>query len=89
MHIDALGHPIEAGCIVVTGGHYSPVMDHVTTVKRVTPKAVIIDIPKNIYDPHTQKYVTMNKEVRRQAYQVIVVNKQLTHNKKEFPENFV
>lgn len=90
---DALGHPITAGCTVITSYYHSPSMNLVMKVKRVTKTRVILDIDKSYYrwDAVNRKTVKVEKfgEVRRWPYQVLVIDKQLKYNRKTYPEHMV
>jgi hypothetical protein len=83
MHIDKLGHPIEVGMLVLTNDYYDLTMSLLTTVKKITPRAIIIHVNK--YD-HSTSSIIKNHPMRRHPNQVIVVEQQLNYNKKEFPE---
>jgi hypothetical protein len=92
--LDVLGHPVTAGDMVLTGGYGTAGMQLVTKVKKVTPKAVYVNVSVSTYSwsnhnwsNHTVK--TAEKLVRRRYDQVVVVDKQLAHNKKVYPEYLI
>lgn len=87
--IDVLGHPIRKGDTVLTGYYCSPGMDITAKVDKVTKKAVYVNLKIGTYDYSTRKTEYKTRSIRRQPYQVVVVDKQLAHNKKNFPENLI
>lgn len=91
--IDALGHPITAGCTVITSAYCSPLMSKIVTVKRVTKTKVILNMAKHrwVKNPKTNKWKREEfiGELRRNPYQVLVVDKQLAYNRKAYPEYMV
>lgn len=93
MHTDILGHPIEPGVTVLTNRYQSSSMGEITTVDRITKKAVIVTINATWYswDSVTRKYTRHSgrKTIRKRPGQVIVIDKQLKHNQKEYPENMI
>jgi hypothetical protein len=91
--LDVLGHPVNAGDVVLTG-HYGTVGVHqITRILRTTPKAVYVNVDAQefIYMKEFPygKSVNVQKTVRRRYDQVVVVGKQLAHNKKKYPENMI
>lgn len=89
MLIDVLGHPIRKGDKVLTGNHYSTGMDIVAQVDKVTKKAVYVTLEATKWDYDMRKKYVEHTSVRRQPYQVVVIDKQLAYNKKHYPENFI
>jgi len=91
--LDVLGHPIQAGMTVLTNHYYSPSMGAITTVDKVTKKAVYVTIHCHwgYWDKVNKAYVRQNgkKQMRRRPDQVIVIDKQLNHNRKKYPENML
>jgi hypothetical protein len=87
--IDAIGSPIEAGSTVLTGHYWSNTMNHVTKVVEVRKKYVYLMLDTITYDWKNRTRVTAKKLIRRQAHQVIVIDKQLKFNRKKYPENFL
>lgn len=86
--IDRLGHPIEVGVTVLTNGYYTSSMEVITTVKRITPKAIIVDV---VLPAWVQRYnggIT-TKEMRKQPHQILVIEQQLAYNQREYPENMI
>lgn len=90
---DALGHPITAGCTVLTSNYWSPTMNKLMKVKRVTKTKVVFDMDKHLYgyDNETKKFQwkSRHEEIRRWPHQVIVIDKQLRYNKRTYPEHLV
>ena len=84
--IDALGHPITAGCTVLTSGYWSSTFDTVIKVKRITANYVIIEMTASLYDYARREAYTGVKEVRRKPHQMVVIDKQLKYNRKTHPE---
>jgi predicted HicB family RNase H-like nuclease len=84
--IDKLGHPITVGATVLTNGYYTSSMNTVTTIEKVTEKAVYVIIDANSYDYANSKYTYTKKLMRRIPDQIIVIDKQLNYNKKTYPE---
>ncbi len=83
MHIDALGHPIKVGSIVLTTPHWNPTFSVTTKVIKITKKSIVVELPSNTYvDKRLIK-------IRRKPHQVIVIDKQLKYNQKTFPENLL
>lgn len=91
--IDILGHPIEAGMTVLTNKYYTATMGEITTVDRVTPKAVIVTVNYwgGYWDKEQKKYIhtTGRKQIRKRPDQILVIDKQLDFNHKEYPENMI
>ena len=91
--IDILGHPIEPGLTVLTNKYYSASLGQVTTVDRVTKTAVIVKIKALWYtwDPKTSKNIRHEgfKTIRKRPHQILVIDKQLNFNRKEYPENML
>ena len=91
--IDILGHPIGAGMTVLTNKYYSSSMGEITTVDRVTKKAVIVTIHAYdwYYDEVLKRGITTpyKKQIRKRPDQIIVIDKQLNHNQKNYPENMI
>lgn len=91
--IDILGHPIEAGMTVLTNKYYSATMGEITTVDRVTKKAVIVTIQAYdwYYDEVLKRGITKpyRKQIRKRPDQIIVIDKQLDHNQTNYPENMI
>ena len=95
--LDVLGHPVNVGDIVLTG-HYGAVGVHlVTKIVKTTPKAVYVNVDEHSYDfswqsssgSRTGRAITKQKLVRRRYDQVVVVDKQLEHNKRRYPEYLI
>ena len=91
--IDALGHPITVGCTVLTPGYWSPTMSKIMKVGRVTKTRIILTMEgiRHLWSDKAKTWepVTELREVRRQPHQVLVVDKQLKHNRKNFPEHII
>lgn len=87
--LDILGHPVRAGDKVLTGAYYSFGQDLVTNVVRTTPKAVYVNVDVYNYDSSTHTRKSHQHVVRRRYDQVVVVDKQLAHNKKKYPEYLI
>lgn len=87
--IDALGHPIRKGDKVLTGVKWSPIMNIVTEVVHTTKTYVYVELLAYRYDHRSAKYIMDKHRVRRSPHQVVVVNQQLKHNIKTYPENAV
>jgi len=91
--IDTLGHPIAEGDTVLTNAYYSSAMNEITTIDRTTKKAVYVTIQAYhwFYDENLQRGVhkTYRKQMRRRPDQVIVISKQLEHNREHYPENML
>lgn len=90
MLLDILGHPIEEGMTVLTNAHNSPAMTELSVVEKVTGKAVYVSVYAHTgyWDVNTNRHVSTsgNKQIRRRPDQVIVIDKQLSYNKKTYPE---
>lgn len=87
--VDALGHPIRVGDTVLTSQYCSPTFDTTTKVAKVNKTTITVEIEKYIYDDSIKRTVRVIGPVRRFPYQMVVVNKQLEHNQKEFPEHML
>ena len=87
--LDVLGHPVTAGDMVLTGDYGTAGMQLVTEVKRVTPKAVYVNVSVCSYNWTNRSGKTAERIVRRRYDQVVVVNKQLAHNKEVYPEYLI
>ena len=91
--IDILGHPIKPGMTVLTNKYYSAVMGEITTVERVTKKAVIVKIMSVWYtwDAENRQHIKHQglKAIRKRPNQILVIDKQLDFNRKEYPENML
>lgn len=91
--IDILGHPIEAGMTVLTNKYFTATMGEITTVDRVTPKAVIVTVNATwgYWDKENKKYIRMNgrKTIRKRPDQILVIDKQLNFNRSQYPENML
>lgn len=91
--IDILGHPVKKGMTVLTNAHWSTAMTEITTVDKVTPKAVYVTIHATggYWDTENKKFVRTsgNKQMRRSYAKVLVIDKQLKHNRKNYPENMI
>lgn len=85
--VDSLGHPITAGCTVLTSGYWNTVMDVVIIVKKVTPCYVHVEMECNVWNYETRKAVPQMKTLRRRPHQVLVIDKQLKYNRKAYPEH--
>jgi hypothetical protein len=85
--IDILGHPITVGATVLTNGYYTSSMNTVTTVEKITEKAVYAKIDAVWYDLSTRQIQSAKKLMRRRPDQFIVIDKQLKYNQKTYPEN--
>lgn len=89
--IDILGHPIEAGMTVLTNKYYTATMGEITTVDRVTEKAVIVTVNAagTYWDKENKKYIRFSgrKQIRKRPDQILVIDKQLDFNRSEYPEN--
>lgn len=86
MHLDCLGHPIRVGDTVLTAQYCSPTFDTITKVIKVNKTTITLKIDKYTYDYSLGKTVKELHSVKRFPYQMVVINKQLQHNQKEFPE---
>jgi len=86
---DVLGHPIVAGSTVLTGAYWSPTMDQITTVEKVTKTKVYLSVPGMKYNSLTGRYINTTIRVGRHPHQLVVVDKQLKYNKKTYPENLL
>lgn len=84
--IDALGHPITEGSIVLTPGYWSPTVNEIVKVKKVTACYVHVELSTQQWDNITTTYVQKTKLLKRRAHQVVVVDKQLKYNRKTYPE---
>lgn len=87
--VDALGHPIRAGDTVLTSRYSSPTFDITTKVVKVNKKTITVEIEKYIYDNSIKRTIRVIGPVKRFPYQMVVVDKQLEHNQKEFPEHML
>ena len=87
--IDSLGHPITAGCTVITPGYWSPTISEVVKVKKVTATYVHIEMDGIAYSREAGGYTTQTKQLRRKAHQVLVIDKQLKYNRKAYPESLL
>lgn len=86
---DVLGHPIKVGDTILTQGYWCMTMNTVTTVKKVGKTRVRIEIMCTWWDWGERKQVSGMKTLYRRPHQMIVINKQLDHNRKHYPENMV
>ena len=84
--IDALGHPITKGCVVLTPGYWSPTAGTITKVVKVTKSYVFVEVGAWTWSEEKNGGVMEPLVVRRKAHQVIVVDKQLKYNRKTYPE---
>jgi hypothetical protein len=87
--LDVLGHPVTAGDMVLTGDYRTAGMQLVTEVIRTTPKAVYVNLSVFNYNWSDHSVKTAKKPVRRRYDQVVVIDKQLSHNKKVYPEYLI
>ena len=82
-HLDILGRPIQQGDRILTKGYGTSTMSELAIVKRITPKAIIVDIHHRYYnwgkfDSVTRSYpdkqlITKIKEMRRKGSNCLVV----------------
>ena len=84
--IDALGHPITEGCMVLTPGYWSPTVSEIVKVKKVTKTRIVIDLMGSTWCRDAGKYVDQVKTLYRRPHQVVVIDKQLKYNRKTYPE---
>jgi len=82
--VDALGHPITEGCVVLTPGYWSPTASVVTKVKKVTKAYIFVELVASRW--RDNDWAKIDVVVRRRPHQVVVVDKQLKHNRKTYPE---
>lgn len=91
--IDVLGHPIEVGMTVLTNYYSSASMGVITTVDKITKKAVYVTFNCVWYswDKQQKTYVRNSglKQIRRRPDQIIVIDKQLNYNRTTYPENML
>ena len=87
--IDILGHPITVGATVLTNGYYTACMNTITTVEKITEKAVYARVDAVWYDWNTKQRRRTKKLMRRRPDQFIVIDKQLNYNRKTYPENML
>jgi allantoicase len=87
--IDILGHPITVGATVLTNGYYTACMNTITTVEKITKKAVYAKVDAVWYDWETKQRHRTKKLMRRRPDQFIVIDKQLKYNQKTYPENML
>jgi hypothetical protein len=87
---DQLGHPLEVGLTVLAAGYYQPNLNTITTVEKVTKTAIYVQLDcrqwerKEAGDGYL--LIAKTKSMRRRPDQVIVVQQQLKHNRKHYPE---
>jgi hypothetical protein len=86
MHLDCLGHPIRVGDTVLTAQYCRPTFDTITKVIKVNKTTITLTIDKYSYEYSLRKSVKVSHSVKRFPYQMVVIDKQLQHNQKEFPE---
>lgn len=87
---DALGRIIKEGDTVLTGSYKSPVFDHITKVLKVNKTSITVGFPDYTYDSTTKKFTeTGQRLIKRQPYQMVVIDEQYAYNKKHYPENFI
>ena len=87
--LDALGHPIRVGDTVLTSQYCSPTFDITTKVVKVNKTTITVEIEKYVYDDSIKRTIRVMGPIKRFAYQMVVVDKQLEHNQKEFPEHML
>jgi hypothetical protein len=87
--LDVLGHPVTAGDMVLTGSYGTAAMELVTIVVKTTPMAVFVNVSVSTYSWSNHTFKTAEKLVRRRYDQVVVVDKQVAHNKKTYPEHMI
>ena len=79
MH-DILGHPLEVGTRVLTPPYYGVNFEIVTTIRKVTKKAVYLSFEVYDYDRERKGYAIREHLVRRRPNQMIAVDAQLKYN---------
>ena len=86
MHLDCLGHPIRVGDTVLTSRYCSTTFDITTKVLKVNKSTISVAVTKHSYDYTLKKPTKIQTTVKRFPYQMVVIDNQLQHNQKEFPE---
>lgn len=74
------------GCRILTNGYYEMSHNTVTTVEKVNKTTVTVYVTKMYYDHSTKTLKTMPYKILRRPDQVIVIDQQLEHNQKHYPE---
>lgn len=87
--IDALGHPLVKGTLVLTAGYWSTDRNVITKIIKANKKTIVVSVPAYIWDSTTRTYVYSEKIVRRRYNQALAIEQQLEYNKKHFPEYLV
>lgn len=88
MH-DILGHPLEVGTRVLTQAYYGVNFEMVTTIEKVTKKAVYLPVESYGYDSEAKKWLPQRHLVRRRPDQMIAIQAQLHYNHKNYPEYMI
>ncbi len=79
---DGIGHVLTVGQTVLTKGYASTDLDFLG-------KIVKIDNDKSYPVVHIESKETENSVIIRSSLDVVVVDQQIIHNQKLFPENFI
>lgn len=87
--IDTLGSPIKEGDMVLTNKYRSSCLTEITTVKKVTHKHVHVEIPATWWNYKEKRLEEGLKVIKRLPHQIVVIDKQLKYNRKNYPENCI
>lgn len=87
--LDILGYPLTKGVTVLTTGYSSSSLNTIATVEKVNKKSVSVIIKASFWDFVAKEMVTEYKKMRRDSFQVVVINHQLAYIQEHFPENLL
>ena len=97
-HLDLLGQPLSVGDHVLTKSHGSQNLNTLAVIKKITPKALKIEVPKTYtdwgqYDHVTRSYpnykrVTSTVEMTRYTHNCIKISKDQVKIIKENSANY-
>ena len=90
MPLDKLKRPISVGDTVLTQGYGTTNMRAICPVLKVLKDHVIVELPQRDTQRRSYNYKGPHPELmKRSAYECIVINEQLTHNRATWPENYL
>ena len=87
--LDALGHPLEAGTVVLTPPYYSTCFNLVTTIEKTTKTAVYVRLPNHTWNRENNEWVQETQLVRRRPDQMVAIGAQYKHNAENYPEYMI
>lgn len=91
MLTDLLKRPIQVGDTVLTNYHLTAAFGEISTVRKVTSKAVYVEVENREWGntPTGWRPLGGTKLIRRRPDQVLVINEQLAYNKQNYPEAYL